>query len=235
MAAYPLQRNQQPYIDQDGIRYAWDETTGKYQTPGGRVYGSPAPAAAPTPQNTPGGYWSQDGQGQAIWVAGHDPSTGYWEDNGQGEAVWKTGAKPTPPEPPNTAAWGTSPAQTSYGWGTGFTGSHAGTTSPFADLTGVQQAYYTKNPDQANYLLRTWLAPNPSGALNQYLGARQGDMTNQFATDTAKTGNGNLQYTDWLKQNFGHYVDQFAGQSATQRGENPLAFGGGFAGRKTFA
>jgi hypothetical protein len=140
----------------------------------------------------------------------------------------------TPPAPPPPQiGWGQTPAPTNYGWGTGFRGSQAGAASPFADLSGTQQAYYQLHPDQANYLLRSWLAPNATSPLNQYLAGQQQNMTDQYATASAQPGQAGLQYTDWLKQSFGHYVDQFAGQSATQRQENPLMFGGGFAGRNT--
>lgn len=131
--------------------------------------------------------------------------------------------------------WGNTPVTTNYGWGTGFRGSTAGAQSPFANLTGTQQAYYQQNPDQANSLLRQWLAPNPNSAFAQFINARQGDLTTQFAAASTKPGNESLQYTDWLKQNFGQLSDQFAGQSATQRGQDPAQFGGGFAGRAAFS
>lgn len=155
-----------------------------------------------------------------------------------------TGPGTAPPIPPAPAApatpaiptgWGNTPVTTNYGWGTGFQGSTAGAQSPFANLTGTQQAYYQQNPDQANSLLRQWLAPNPNSAFAQFINARQGDLTTQFAAASTKPGNESLQYTDWLKQNFGQLSDQFAGQSATQRGQDPAQFGGGFAGRAAFS
>jgi hypothetical protein len=180
-------------------------------------------------------YPLQRNQQSSIVLAGvtynWNTKTGKYEDaNGKSSSDAPPVVAPSPP----ATGWGQTPAPTNYGWGTGFTGSQAGAASPFADLSGTQQAYYQLHPDQANYLLRTWLAPNLSSPLNQYLAGKQSDMTNDFATASAQSATPNLQYTDWLKQNFGHYVDQFAGQSASQRGENPLSFGGGFAGRSTF-
>jgi hypothetical protein len=172
---------------------------------------NPAPAAPAPP--TPGSSL----EGHTVW---YGPGANFKQ-------------APTTPAPWSGPSWGQTPAPANYGWGTGFTGSHAGASSPFAGETGTQQAYYQLHPDQANYLLRTWLAPNASSPLNQYLAGRESDMTKDFATASAQSAQPNLQYTDWLRQNFSHYVDQFAGQSATQRQENPLNFGGGFAGRFT--
>lgn len=161
----------------------------------------------------------------------NNPATG----PGTGPPVPPPSPAPTPPAPPAApTGWGQTPNQTDYGWGTGWHGSTAGPTSPFADLTGVQQAYYQQHPDQANSLLRQWLAPQANSAYAQFINQRAPDMYNQFAAASTQPGNEGLQYTDWLKQNFGQLSNQFAGQSATQRGENPLSFGGGFAGRKAY-
>lgn len=217
--AYPLQRNQQNAITrEDGLAYTWDPASGGYVNGKGLTFEQQHPQSAPTPQQDLG----------TVVIPGGNPNAPI--DPNTGGTI---GTPPVPPPP--SVGWGQTPVQTGYGWGTGFTGSHAGATSPFADLTGTQQAYYTQHPDQANTLLRQWLAPNPTSPYAQFINARQPDMYTQFAAASTQPGQAGLQYTDWLKQNFGQISDQFAGQSQTQRGENPTSFGGGFAGRKTFA
>lgn len=213
--AYPLQRNQQSTLTrEDGLAYTWDANTGQYVNTKGLTYEQQNPRPP-----------DQLGLPPVPTVPAPDlPPPVPDPAQGQGNNV-----------PPPSVGWGQSPARQQYGWGTGFTGSQAGTTSPFANLTGVQQAYYQLHPDQANQLLRQWLAPNPTSPLAQYIGQREPDTLRQWGIESTKPENAGLQYTDFLKQRFGQYTDQYANQSQTQRGENPLSFNGGFAGRKTFA
>lgn len=220
--AYPLQRNQQVAITrEDGLAYTWDPGTGQYVNSKGLTYEQQHPQSAPAPQQDLG----------TVVIPGGDPYAPI--DPNTGGTI---GTPPVPPpSPPPNVGWGQTPVQGNYGWGTGWGGSHAGATSPFADLTGIQQAYYQLHPDQANQLLRTWLAPNPTSPLAQYIGQREPDTLRQWGIESTKPGNESLKYTDFLRQRFGQYSDQFANQSANQRQENPLAFGGGFAGRRTFS
>lgn len=55
---FPLQRNQQPYLDVQGVRFSWNPRTGKYEDQAGRAMGSPGtpgggPILAPPPEAPP--------------------------------------------------------------------------------------------------------------------------------------------------------------------------------------
>lgn len=152
-----------------------------------------------------------------------------------GAATIPAPTPPAPTPPPAPTGWGTGYGgqPPPSGWGTGFTGGTPRAESPFASITGQQQAYYQLNPDLANNLLRSWLAPNANSPFAGYIDSRMPDLQKQYAVASGEGGNTGLQYTDWLKQNYGQLASGFANLSQSQRGENPLSFGGGFAGRFT--
>lgn len=93
----------------------------------------------------------------------------------------------------------------------------------------LQKAAYDMNPTFAwSYATRA-VAPDTDRPLAQYIQGQQQDAYQRYAA--ASTQNPNLTFSDWINQHMGDYLNRFQGLSATQRGENPLAFNGGFAGR----
>ncbi len=104
--------------------------------------------------------------------------------------------------------------------------------SPLANLDGGQAAYYQLNPSAGYHALKGWLAPNSNSPFAQYVASKE-DQTYANYQQAAATDSG-LQYPDYLRGVVGHLGQGFSNLSATQRGENPMAFNGGVAGRSVF-
>ncbi len=95
MSGYPLQRNQQPYVDIDGIRYTWDPTTGAYRDPNGYRLGDAGrtnptpnptpeqgqPATDPAPLDPYQSWLSKPSGSRAYRYIGDDATKKFYEDN----------------------------------------------------------------------------------------------------------------------------------------------------------
>ena len=98
--------------------------------------------------------------------------------------------------------------------------------------TPNQTILYNAAPTLVDRQLGNWLAPNHMSPLHQYIDAQAPQMQKDWAI--ASASDPSLQYIDYQKQHYGDLLTGFGNLSASQRGENPLAFGGGVAGRTVF-
>ena len=94
-------------------------------------------------------------------------------------------------------------------------------------LPQEQQLFYDVNPELVNRAVETYANADPLSHYRQYVQAQMPGWQQDYARQTALPGHAADTYTDYVGQRYNQLAQGFGGLSASQRGENPLAFGGG--------
>lgn len=94
------------------------------------------------------------------------------------------------------------------------------------NLSQDQQLFYDVNPSLVNRAVETYANADPLSHFRQYTQAQMPGIEQDFAR-WAVGPNAGAHYSDYVQQRYNDTARGFAGLSASQRGENPLAFGGG--------
>lgn len=173
-----------------------------------------------------------------IWRASQPANQGYQYTDpanpGAGQIPTQAPAAgtvlPTPPSPPPPPPAAPRPWYAFAGGGNQNPWAQTGLTN----LDQAQQLFYDVNPTLVNRAATTYANANPLSHYRQFVEAQMPGMEQDFGAYSAT--HPDAHYNDYAGSHYSDLLNQFAGFSPHQRGENPEAFGGnaGVAGRAVY-